>query len=235
MENLWRKLVDGSTMRTWVMLSVLAVLAWGYAISHMAGAAAEAQDERDRLANLLARVSAQAEAADWDSRLQLASAAQAQARERLWEGGSPGVLAARVQSYLDASARRLGFENVRINVTDSGQMEGGAALLQGRMNAVDPGGLLPQLLAQLSQAEPALVLTGFEYSRQAGGLRLDFHALALSEPLPAAPGSQALGGGDLHHEDYFGDGPPPPGFGDPSDVANRMAPRAGMIREGETP
>lgn len=198
----WRsRLTEGSSGRTVLLVAVLLVLMWAYGLSKIGEAASAERDARDRAARLYERVSAQSEAADWEARAARAAEAETLWRAKLWPGGTPGVAAARVQGQVERSARSLGLENVRVSVSDTGQQEGGAALLLGRVNAVDPGGLLPEFLAQLAASEPALVLTGFEYARVTRGFRVEFLALA--------PGPEAMA------EPAFGDEPairPEPDF-----------------------
>lgn len=120
----------------------------------------------------------------WVERSQQAEESVAQTRERFWTGATAGIVAAQLQGEVEAAGRRVGFQNMRVNVqADPSPLGVSAVVFEMSINARDPQGQFLAFFQEIVRSDGYLIPTSFEWNRLNGNLSIRLEAPALVGPV----------------------------------------------------
>lgn len=144
---------------------------------------AEAVDEKQQTVRSLERQIAVrrsiAQESDWPERSDGAASLINAVESRFWVGETSGLVAAEIQTVLEAAARQAGLQNTRVNVlADPEPLIEPVVVLEAQLVASDRDGQFLALFDRLADEGRAIRITRFEWDRPNARIVLTLEAPA---------------------------------------------------------
>lgn len=183
LQGLQAKIAEQATPRVLAGIAMLIAILVFLALEDLADRVSQKRAEVEDLRREQRLHSALLGDDDWVERAATAEAALELTRERFWNGATTGIVAARLQGSVEASARAAELQQPRVAVLPNPSPLGESArLFEISLNARDRQGQFLSFFQDLGRADGFLIPVAFEWDKINGSLLVRLEAPATLEP-----------------------------------------------------